>query len=356
VAYKDTAIAVTSDHLFLTSDRTLKRADRLAPGDILVSPNGEPIPVSAVHIGDYLSGFHHIATSKQPPGPKLDGHLLNTNGVVSADYTVQLFARTEDVDGYNRAVHQALPVVGSKEYIAKFGPGCIEAPSFSTAFSSRKDSIKSSSHNATDLRGNIFVPAAATIINVPFDACRFIPDSEAAAKASDPMRAFNDPLSREWTEYLMTEYRKTYTDVVYQLDWADSTVNAFAWVDGGVRHVAVKGGLVRHAALQLEGIALVLAHETGHHYGGAPTFPSGLSCEGQADYYGLLVVMRRVWFGDQYITMTDAAIQQMANFFGVPDDPAPPGGAAGCEHPPGPCRIATYHAAVALKAKPRCAS
>src|SRR4029077_10191917 len=110
VTYADTAIAVTSDHLFLMRDQTLKRADRLTPGDILVSPGGKPVPVNSVHIGDYLAGFHHIATSKEAPGPDLEGHLLNTNGVVSADYTVQLFARNDDVEGF-RAEGVDLPIV-----------------------------------------------------------------------------------------------------------------------------------------------------------------------------------------------------------------------------------------------------
>lgn len=57
VLYKDTAIAVTSDHLFLTRDKTLKRADRLAPGDILVSPLGEPVPINSVHNRGLLFRF-----------------------------------------------------------------------------------------------------------------------------------------------------------------------------------------------------------------------------------------------------------------------------------------------------------
>lgn len=246
-------------------------------------------------------------------------------------------------------------MVGSPEYISQFGRGCLQAPSFSVSFQS-KEQIRVTSYNAPDIERNVFVPAEATIIQVPPDAYRFISDAETAAKASDPRRPFNDPLSREWTDSLIDFHRHFYPDVTYHLDWADNTVNAFAWIDNGVRHVALKGGLVRHASLELEGIALVLAHELSHHYGGPPTFPGGLSCEGQADYRGVSRIMRAVWFGEQYITVTDTAIQQMANFFGVPNNPTPPGGSAGCGHPPGACRIAIYHAAVRLSPKPSCAS
>jgi hypothetical protein len=171
------------------------------------------------------------------------------------------------------------------------------------------------------------------------------------------MRPWNDPLSRQWTQYLLDQHSAFYPQITYQLDWADDTVNAFAWIDAsGVRHVAIKGGLVRHVALLLEGIALVIAHETGHHYGGPPTFPGGLSCEGQADFSGVRDVMRKVWFGDQYAATTRPAIAQMAAFFGVPDSPTVPGGSAGCNHPPGACRIATYYSAFRLTGKPACAA
>ncbi|TWB33270.1 Hint domain-containing protein [Nitrospirillum pindoramense] len=350
IEYLGTAIAVTSDHLFLTADGTLKAADRLAVGDKLIAPDGAPVPIDSVYIGDFLSGFHHISTSKSEPSVDLSGHLLNTNGVVSADYTVQIFYRTGQLTAKLADGHDSLPVVGSPEYVKAHGPACLKGPAATVG------GIRPAPFNASGVRRQAdFVPAEKTILTIPDDACRFISDQEAAQKALDPMRRWNDPLSREWTEALLRQHHAFYPDVQYHLDWADDTVNAYAWVENGVRHVALKGGLVRHIALELEGIALVLAHELAHHYGGQPTFPGGLSCEGQADYAGVAIIMRNVWFGEQYINMTDTGIAQMARFFGVPNTPNVPGGNAGCNHPPGACRIATYHAAVSLAAKPICA-
>jgi len=260
---------------------------------------------------------------------------------------VQIYARQDEAPAFNAAYHAELPVVGSPEYVARYGSGSRQAPSFSAGFA-REERIQVAGFNASDLTGNVFVPAEATRIDVPPEAHPFISEEEAQAKAADPMRDWNDPHSREWTEYLLRQYHAFYPDVTYQLDWADDTVNAFAWVDNGVRHVAIKGGLVRHVSLEMEAIALVIAHETGHHYGGPPTYPDGLSCEGQADYSGALWIMRGVWFGSFYLTMMVPAIAQMANFFGVPNDPTPPGGSAGCQHPAGACRIATYWAGIGL--------
>jgi hypothetical protein len=129
VVYGDTVIAVTSDHLFLLGNGELRRADRLTPQDTLMSPQGQPVPVKAVHIGDYLAGFHYIATSNflEPPSPGLEDHLLNTNGVVSADYAVQLWARSGDVPNFRADENTTLPVVGSPEYIKKYGPGSLRS-------------------------------------------------------------------------------------------------------------------------------------------------------------------------------------------------------------------------------------
>jgi hypothetical protein len=356
VVYRDTAIAVTSDHLFLLEDRTLRRADRLTTDDVLVSPQGDPVPITSVHIGDYYAGFHHIATSLDPPDPSLDGRLLSTNGLVSADYVVQLRARSEDLSGFSRQAMADLPVVGSSEYVAQYGPGSRQPPELPAGFGEADVVINNATFTAPDLERNTFVAADVSTLQIPEDACSFISQEEAQERAQEPMRGFSDPFARQWTEALVRHHRCFYPDITFHVDWTDDDVNAYAWVQNGVRHVALKGGLIRHLDLELEGIALILAHEIGHHYGGQPTFPSGLSCEGQADYYGVRDGMRKVWFGDQYSTMTDVAIQQMADFFNVPNDPTAPGGSAGCSHPPGACRIATYHAAVRLTGKPACAS
>ncbi len=361
VTYLDTALVVTSDHLFLLAGEagTLKRADRLTTEDRLVARDGSPVEVTGVHVGDYVAGFHHIAaTSKDPVGDDLTGHLLNTNGVVSADYAAQISARSVEPPGFRLLADHDLPVVGSAEYVQRHGADCLGAPELPAAATSTL-SVRATADGAADavreLTGNTFIPVTATKRRIPPDACAFLPPDLAEAKLASPKRAFDDPLAREWTEALLTQHKPFYPEVTYLLDWTSNEVNAYAWVEGGVRHVELKGGLVRDADLELEGIAVVLAHELAHHYGGPPTHPGGLSCEGQADFFAVRNVMRKVWFGESYITTTDAGIAQMAAFFGVPNSPQAPGGNAGCNHPEGACRIATYHAAVSLRSKPGCA-
>jgi hypothetical protein len=89
----DIQAIVTPDHLFLLSDKTLKRADRLIPGvDELMTPDGLSIPITSVAVGKFTGGIHAIATSVQKPDGNRDGHLIATNGLVSGDYTAQIHA------------------------------------------------------------------------------------------------------------------------------------------------------------------------------------------------------------------------------------------------------------------------
>ena len=76
--------------------------------------------------------------------------------------------------------------------------------------------------------------------------------------------------------------------------WDDATVNASAQQSGKTYILNMYGGLARHAAITMDGFALVVCHERGHHLGGAPR-TSWASIEGQADYYANLKCLRRVF-------------------------------------------------------------
>jgi len=92
----------------------------------------------------------------------------------------------------------------------------------------------------------------------------------------------------------------------YINNWDDETVNAFADRDGGTWHVNMFGGLARHPLTTDDGFMLVVCHETGHHFGGAPRYDQNTDWaanEGQADYYGALKCMKRVLEKDDNIAI-----------------------------------------------------
>lgn len=77
--------------------------------------------------------------------------------------------------------------------------------------------------------------------------------------------------------------------------WSYSRVNAHATNTGPTWQIEIYGGLARHPAINADALAHVACHEMGHHLGGAPRAPIGLSAEGQADYFATLKCLRRVF-------------------------------------------------------------
>lgn len=85
--------------------------------------------------------------------------------------------------------------------------------------------------------------------------------------------------------------------------WTDGTVNASAQRSGNTRILNMYGGLARHKAIGVEGMALVVCHELGHHNGGAPKIDSWMgnswaTNEGGADYYATSKCLRRFFAQD----------------------------------------------------------
>jgi hypothetical protein len=92
---------------------------------------------------------------------------------------------------------------------------------------------------------------------------------------------------------LLEVFSKTFPEVTYDLLWESPTINAQAWLVGRVQHVRIYGGLVRHSAITRSGLALIIAHETGHHLGGLPRDPdmNWITWQGQADYWAARTAM-----------------------------------------------------------------
>jgi len=87
--------------------------------------------------------------------------------------------------------------------------------------------------------------------------------------------------------------------------WSDSTVNAFAKQVGKVWTVDMFGGMARRPEITLDGFALIVCHEVGHHLGGyyytdmdddgTPIRPDWGAAEGEADYFATHVCARKIF-------------------------------------------------------------
>lgn len=113
----------------------------------------------------------------------------------------------------------------------------------------------------------------------------------------------------QWTT-LFDKYEKIYAPIVaarggtLQLNrlWDDGTVNANADEEDGIWVVNMYGGLARYPGMTVDGMALVVCHETGHHLGGAPKMggdPTEWAAnEGGADTFAVLKCARHM-FADE---------------------------------------------------------
>lgn len=89
--------------------------------------------------------------------------------------------------------------------------------------------------------------------------------------------------------------------LVFNRYWSSSTVNASASQSGSTWYVNMYGGLARRPEVTVDGFALVVCHELGHHLGGFPQYNRGwASNEGQADYFSTQACTNLIWNdGDQ---------------------------------------------------------
>jgi hypothetical protein len=115
-------ILAARNQLFLTPGGVLKRAARLVAGkDVLMRADGSSVPVLLMTATQALRGVHHVATSREP-ATELAGHLIVVNGVVCADYALQV----NDLDAVRpellAAGHADLPEFGSDDYARQFEP------------------------------------------------------------------------------------------------------------------------------------------------------------------------------------------------------------------------------------------
>ena len=132
----------------------------------------------------------------------------------------------------------------------------------------------------------------------------YIPVGDKAAGGITETQ-FNDVISKVEAVYKPLVASKG-KQLVIQRNWTDGTVNAYASQRGNQWIVAMFGGLARSKEVTVEGFALVVCHEIGHHLGGSPLYANNpwAAAEGQADYYSTLKCFKRA-FGGETVKLTD---------------------------------------------------
>lgn len=153
-------------------------------------------------------------------------------------------------------------------------------------------------------------------------------------------------------------FRAAGCEFVLHRSWSDGEVNAQAWKTAGKCHVEMFGGMARYPGMTANGLAMVAAHEVGHHLGGYPYYPfDNMSDEGQSDYYAAKTGMPTL--GLAQINAARALADVLADLNGepktsLPGPPLPEVSRTYHGHPAAQCRRVTYDAGRRKIARPRC--
>ncbi|AUZ46332.1 hypothetical protein [Pseudomonas orientalis] len=340
-------IVVTRDHPFLIyPDKHLIVAECLQLTDQLYDQGGQPAQVVDIQWGSYSGSFYEFATSMTPPDNDYTNHLVLTNGVVSGDFAIQVFSDLPGPTTVNTR-HE----VGSDEWQAN-NPARTQA----TVLSVGKPAAQAL--NAITLRtatGHVFTPAQ--IVVAPDHAADFLPPSQASAlKKFAPKHPIGDTYYHQMGDYVLDQFRSLYPDITFHISWYNSIVNAHSYVTEGEKTILLNGGLLRIAGFEYEGICLAIAHEVGHLYGTPDGSPLGVTCEGEADYYGAKIALRKLWFGELYGNFITKSVDQFKLLYSFIPQVSPDLDKAGRAYPSNDCRLDTISAAMAGQPIPACAA
>lgn len=358
---EEQGLVVTRDQPLLLAGGKLIVADWLQLEDELVDRDGNPVQLTDVRWGSYSGNFYEFATSMTPPDKNLDGHLVLTNGIVAGDFAIQVYT---NIDVKTEAETER-PSVGTEEWVEKHADKASQAIATAAVRSGAAapaDLGAAGPHPlaAQAIRGGTFTAARPVV--VPEHAANFVSPAQARIlQKKAPKHPASDPYYNQLLDWVLSQFRCLYPDIEFLSDWYASDPNSHSWVDHGKGHVLVKGALARLDALGMEGLALATAHEVGHLRGAPDGSPSGVTCEGEADYYGAKIVLRKLWFGEYYGDNVTRAVDQVETVFAylTRDQPAGSSDAdaddAGSGYPSIKCREATFLAAQQLAAKPKCA-
>ncbi|WP_448701703.1 hypothetical protein ACFGVR_05680 [Mucilaginibacter sp. AW1-3] len=87
-------IIVTPDQPFLLDTKQLIQADKLTPGDKLVSVTGQPVDILQIVLGQFTGGVHDISITI---GSKDPGHWIAAAGLVCGDFAMQINQQSHNI-------------------------------------------------------------------------------------------------------------------------------------------------------------------------------------------------------------------------------------------------------------------
>ncbi|TDC94553.1 hypothetical protein [Actinomadura sp. 7K507] len=330
-------LITTADHLFLNADPdgpTLIPVQSLRPGDEVRQADGGTARVSFVTWTQFSGGVRHFMLGDYRPGQPLDGHLVNSNGLVTADLSVQL-------EHYGGRLPEHTVLRHTEEDRPPIG---------TTAFHARYDTRE---YNEFVMSPELWPagmrPMTPTLMNMPPSALAYFTQDQAD-DIQDHIgeQELGNSARLALTRYLFTTHGAYAPNVYLIVDWANESPNAWYFMDYKQRFIVLTGGLVRVPVLRREGLSIILAHLLAQN--------GGAGCTAEADYTGISLYLRQVWPDDLFFETFREGFTQIEEVFtmvspdhghGDPDNV--------CREPSLDCRKQSMMAGAAFGDLPSCA-
>ncbi|NEQ34882.1 MAG: hypothetical protein F6K40_00575 [Okeania sp. SIO3I5] len=331
-------IIVTADHLFMmNTSKTLKAVQHIIPGDKLTTKDGNPAEVLFVVIGEHETAVQSIEMEGEFDGTNLDGHLLNSNGIVTGDYATQIYYERRKLS--DNAIYsfgkpdEEVYEVGEPKYVAQFSSRALDE-----FLGDEKAWPKG------------FMPKRKAVVNVPRNAASFL--TPAQAKDIRDNAVFNSLTNFSPKLEILRLFKTNsafHPHTICFLDWYNDEPNAYAWNQHGQKFILIAGGLARVGGMYVEGFSLILSVMQARL--------EGAKFVGEADYNGINEEMRTTWGQENlYMTIVEAGIEQIRHLFQNISNENAAGDPQGILNNPSiQCRLETYKNGRSLLPIPDCA-
>ena len=333
--HEDRDLLVTADHLFLMhSSKQLKKVQHLIPGNKLMAADGSVAEVQFIAFGEYETAIQSINMQGEFNGKDLTGHLINANGVVSTDYSVQAYYETNNLDDnirFSFSNEATIFDVGTPEYSEQF-------PS----------TLRDAFLDDPTLWPKGFNPKRDPLINIPSYAESFVTAAQAANILDNgTFNAYSNGIPRETISRLYKMFSAYNNNITYLLDWNNEDVNAYSWTMGNQKYLLLTGGLVRLQDFYEEGWTLIIADMVMRLRSG--------KCVTEADYDSF-DVLRAIFPNYIYGETAPAGITQIQDVLFTKINKENSGGNPDevCEDPSIECRVQSFWSGLSFLAVPSC--
>lgn len=339
-------IIVTLDHTFLQTGGKLIRANMLSADDTLLDRSGNQIQIVKVELKNYVGGVWNIATLHEQP-TSLDGHLIETQGVISGDYAVQLF--------YDELAKEGLTATAPENTVGTDGhraaAGLSPRQSLPEKPLTHLIQTKSAQYGPSP---NVHIHLDHSFVIAPPKNSGYLTPTQAAEVRDTILhRTIVESASvPELTRWAFTAFAGFYPDINFVLDWPNANSNAFSLQLDDQKNVLVQGGLLRAMPMGWEATTLLMAYSVNRFRETGPIGADGLMCKPQCDYESIAVLMNV--FYPLYPNVIVNAVNQMEALFkdiATKDDIA----VDECNPTTLDCRIETYRNSMAMLPLPDCA-